>query len=76
MPLYRRVIGVSLVAVGLGLTFVAVYLIAHTGGKSTYMVAWGLGLLTMMLGLKSLPKKKQHWKSRDQTPKDNRMSDE
>jgi hypothetical protein len=60
MHLFRRVIGVPLVAVGFGLTLVAFYLIANTGDKSPYMyVVWGLGLLTMMLGFKSLPKEKK-----------------
>jgi hypothetical protein len=56
---FRLVIGVPLTAVGLGLTLVAVYLIANTADKLPYMVVWGLGLLIMMLGLKFLPKKKQ-----------------
>jgi hypothetical protein len=59
MRLFRLVIGRSLVAAGFVLTFIAVYLIAHTGDKLPYMVVWGLGLLTIMLGLKSLPKKKK-----------------
>ena len=53
-----RLLAYLFVAVGFVLTFVAVYLIAHTGDKSQYMVVWGLGLLTIMLGFKSLPKKK------------------
>jgi hypothetical protein len=60
---FRLVIGVPLTAVGLGLTLVAVYLIANTADKLPYMVVWGLGLLTMMLGLKFLPKKKQRGES-------------
>ena len=56
---FRPVIGFPLVAVGLGLTLVAVYLIASSGDKWLYMIVWGLGLSTMMLGLKFLPKKKQ-----------------
>ena len=60
---FRLVIGVPLTAVGLGLTLVAVYLIANTGDKSLCMVVWGLGLSIMMLGLKFLPKKKQHRES-------------
>jgi len=56
---YRLVIGVPLTAVGLGLTLVAVYLIANTRDKPLCMVVWGLGLSIMMLGLKFLPKKKQ-----------------
>jgi len=60
---YRLVIGVPLTAVGLGLTLVAVYLIAKTGDKPLCMVVWGLGLLIMMLGLKFLPKKKQRRES-------------
>jgi hypothetical protein len=59
MSMFRPVIGFPLVAVGLGLTWVAVYLIANTADKSPYMVVWGLGLLVMMLGLKCLPKKKK-----------------
>jgi hypothetical protein len=55
-----RLLAYLFVAVGFVLTFVAVYLIARTGDKSQYMVVWGLGLLTIMLGLKSLPKKKKH----------------
>lgn len=60
---FRPVIGVPLTAVGLGLTLVAVYLIANTADKLPYMVVWGLGLLIMMLGLKFLPEKKQRQKS-------------
>jgi hypothetical protein len=60
---FRLVIGVPLTAVGLGLTLVAVYLIANTADKLPYMVVWELGLLTMMLGLKFLPKKKQRSES-------------
>jgi hypothetical protein len=60
---FRLVIGVPLTAVGLGLTLAAVYLIANTGDKLLCMVVWGLGLLIMMLGLKFLPKKKQHRES-------------
>ena len=60
MRLFRLVIGQSLVAVGFVLTLVALVLIVKTGGGSPYMyIVWGLGLLIMMLGLKSLPKKKQ-----------------
>jgi hypothetical protein len=60
MHLFRLIVGVSLAAVGLVATLVAVYLIANSGGKSPYMyVVWGLGLSTLMLGLKSLPKKKK-----------------
>jgi hypothetical protein len=55
---FRPVTGYCLVAVGFVLIFVAVWLIANIGGKVSYVV-WGLGLLTMMLGLKFLPKKKQ-----------------
>jgi hypothetical protein len=63
MHLFRLVIGFPLVAVGLGLTLAAVYFIAHSSDKFPYMVVWGLGLLTLMLGLKSLPKKKQRRES-------------
>jgi hypothetical protein len=60
MRLFRLVIGESLVAVGFVSTLVAFFLIANTGGTSPYMyVVWGLGLLTMMLGFKSLPEKKK-----------------
>jgi hypothetical protein len=59
MYLFRLVIGNSFVAVGFALTLAAFVLIANTGGGSPYMyVVWGLGLLTMMLGFKSLPEKK------------------
>jgi hypothetical protein len=60
---FRHVVGFLLVAVGLGAALAAVYLIANTADKSPYMVVWGLGLLTMMLGLKFLPKKKQRRES-------------
>ena len=60
MPLFRPVIGLPLAAVGFVLTLVAVCLIANTGGKSPFLyIVWGLGLLTIMLGVKSLPKKKK-----------------
>jgi hypothetical protein len=64
MRLFRLVIGQSLVAVGFVSTVVAFFLIANAGGKSPYMfVVWGLGLLTMMLGFESLPKKEQRRES-------------
>ncbi len=64
MHLFRSVIGEPLVAVGFILTLATAVLIAKTGDKSPYMyVVWGLGLLTMMLGLKSRPKKKQRRES-------------
>jgi hypothetical protein len=64
MHLFRLIIGVPLVAVGLVMSFVAVCLIAKSGDKAPYMyVVWGLGLLTMLLGFKSLPKKKKRRKS-------------
>jgi hypothetical protein len=59
MHSFRSVICFPLIAFGLGMVLAAVYLIASTSDKSLYMVVWGLGLLTMMLGLKFLPKKKQ-----------------
>jgi hypothetical protein len=59
MRLFCHVIGVSLAAVGLALTWVAVYWIANAGDKSLCMGAWGLGLLTMMLGFQFLPKKEK-----------------
>jgi hypothetical protein len=59
MHRFCLVIGVPLVAVGLVTTLVAVYLIANTSDKLPYMVVWGLGLLTMTLGLEFLPKKKK-----------------
>jgi hypothetical protein len=60
MHLFRLVIGRSLVAVGFVSTLVAFFLIGNTGGGSPAMyVVWGLGLLTMMLGFKSLSKKKK-----------------
>jgi LPXTG-motif cell wall-anchored protein len=64
MEMFRHVIGVPLTAVGFVLTMAAVCLIAKTGGKSPYMyIVWGLGLLTLMLGVKFLPKKKKRGRS-------------
>jgi hypothetical protein len=57
MNVLRPIIGFALVAVGLGLTLLAVYLLANAADKLPYMAVWGLGLLTIMLGVKSLPKK-------------------
>lgn len=59
MHLFRLLIGFPLVAVGLITTMAAVYLIANTSNKLPYMAVWGLGLLIIMLGVKSLPKKKR-----------------
>jgi peptidoglycan/LPS O-acetylase OafA/YrhL len=59
MNVLRPIIGFSLVAVGLGLTLAAVYLIANTADKFPYMAVWGLGLLIIMMGVKSLPRKRK-----------------
>jgi hypothetical protein len=64
MHLFRLTIGRSLVAVGFVSTLVAFYWITNTGGESPYTyVVWGLGLSAMMLGFKSLPKKKRRRES-------------
>jgi hypothetical protein len=60
MNMFRHVIGVPVTAIGFVLTMATVCLIAKTGNKSPYLyLVWGLGLLTLMLGVNLLPKKKK-----------------